>query len=157
MRKDIFIDNNIAKNFSSPIDFEYKKLITWLLKNDTERPEKNAYIVVSQKLINEYQRSSTGAKSLTNIAVILDKMQKQGRRILVTNQQIKDFQNEYFTKKVLKNLKSNSEDREHIPVVFLSDRKYVLTLDENFTFDLLHFPKSDARVEKRPENLPYNE
>jgi len=127
------------------------------MKNDLEHPENNAFIVVSKKLINEYSRSSTNAKSLTNITVVISKMQKQGRRIFVTNQQIKDFQNEYFTKKVLKNLKSNNEDREHIPVVFLSDRKYVLTLDENFTHDLLHFPKFYAKVEKRPEKLKYNE
>jgi len=156
MKKDIFIDNNIAKNFSYPIDNEYKKLINWLLKNDLEQPENNAFIVVSQKLINEYSRSSTNAKSLTNITIVISKMQKQGRRIFITNQQIKDFQNEYFTKKVLKNLKSNSEDREHIPLVFLSDRKYVLTLDEYFTNDLLHFPKFNATVEKRPGNLPYD-
>jgi hypothetical protein len=156
MRKDIFIDNNIAKNFSYPIDNEYKKLINWLLKNNLERPENNAFIVVSQKLITEYFRSSMHAKSLTNIAVVLAKMQKEGRRIFVTPKQIKDFQNEYFTKKVIKNLKSNNEDREHIPVVFLSNRKYVLTLDEYFTHDLLHFPKFNATVEKRPENLLYD-
>ncbi len=156
MKKDIFIDNNIAKNFSYPIDKEYKKLINWLLKNDLEQPEQNAYIVVSHKLINEYSRSSTSTKSLTTITVIISKMQKQGRRVFITNEQIKDFQKEYFTKKTLKKLKSNEEDREHIPVVFLSERKYVLTLDENFTYDLLHFPKFSATVEKRPENLPYD-
>jgi hypothetical protein len=156
MNRDIFIDTNIAKNFSNPVDTEYKKLIAWLLKLDSERTEKNAYIVVSQKLISEYSRSSTGAKSLTNIIVMISKMQKQGRRIFIENQKIKDFQNQYFTKTVLKNLKSNSEDREHIPVVFLSDRKYVLTLDENFTSDLLHFPKFTAKVENQPENLPYD-
>ncbi len=74
MKKDIFIDNNIAKNFSNPIDNEYKKLIRWLMKNDLEQPEQNAYIVVSQKLINEYSRSSTNAKSLTTITVIISKM-----------------------------------------------------------------------------------
>jgi len=156
MKKDIVIDNNIAINFSKLPDDEHKKLYMWLMKNDLEQPEQNAYIVVSQKLINEYARSSMYAKSLTNIAVVLAKMQKQGRRIFITNQQIKDFQKEHFTKKTLKKLKSNDEDREHIPVVFMSERKYVLTLDENFSYDLLHFPKFIARVEKRPENLPYD-
>jgi len=156
MKQDIFIDTNIAKNFSYPIDNEYKRLINWLLKNDLEQSELNAYILVSQKLINEYSRSSANAKSLTTISVILSKMQKQGRRVFITNQQIKDFQKEYFSKKTLKKLKSNEEDREHIPVVFLSDRKYVLTIDENFTYDLEHFPNFKATVEKRPENLPYN-
>ncbi|OFX17555.1 MAG: hypothetical protein A2033_00265 [Bacteroidetes bacterium GWA2_31_9] len=156
MKKDIFIDNNIAKNFSSPVDNEYKKLIKWLTHYDDEKPQKNAHIVVSQKLINEYSRSSVNAKSLTNITVILSIMQKQGRRIFITNQKIKDFQNKHFTKSILKKLKSNIEDREHIPVVLLSERKYVLSLDENFTYDLHQFPKFIVRVEKRPENLPYN-
>lgn len=30
MKKDIFIDNNIASKFSNPLDPEYKKLIKWL-------------------------------------------------------------------------------------------------------------------------------
>lgn len=156
MKKDIFLDTNIAKIFSYPIDNEYKKLINWLIKNDLEQPDKNAYIVVSQKLINEYSRSSTNAKSLTTITVVISRMQKQGRRVFISNREIKDFQKEYFTKKMLKKLKSNEEDREHIPVVFLSERKFVLTLDENFSYDLLHFPKFSATIEKRPENLPYD-
>ena len=30
MKKDIFIDNNIACRFSNPMDPEMKKLISWL-------------------------------------------------------------------------------------------------------------------------------
>jgi len=32
MKKDIFIDNNIAKNFTNPLDGEYKKLVQWLMR-----------------------------------------------------------------------------------------------------------------------------
>jgi hypothetical protein len=53
----------------------------------------------------------------------------------------------------------NQEDKEHVPVVLLSERKYALTFDINFTHDLLNFPgyKDKVRVEKQPENLPYDE
>ena len=35
--KDIFIDNNIAKNFGNPMDEEYQKLIRWLQKFDEDK------------------------------------------------------------------------------------------------------------------------
>ena len=34
MLKDLFIDNNVAKNFANPLDPEYKKLIQWLMTFD---------------------------------------------------------------------------------------------------------------------------
>jgi hypothetical protein len=62
MKKDIFIDNNIAKNFTNPLDPEYVKLIKWLLAYD-EVPEGspdyiNAHLAVSKKLLVEYYRSA---------------------------------------------------------------------------------------------------
>jgi len=51
MKKDIFIDNNVAKNFSNPADPEYKKLIKWLVKFDKSIDiEENAHLVLSQKI-----------------------------------------------------------------------------------------------------------
>ncbi len=74
MKKDIFIDNNIAKNFANPADAEYKKLIKWLLKYDksTDKKEENAYLVISQKIRNEYLEGSNSAKSNSNIIVIVN-------------------------------------------------------------------------------------
>jgi hypothetical protein len=156
MKKDLFIDNNVAKNFTNPMDEEYKKLIKWLYKYENGSSE-NAYLVVSKKLISEYYRSSINAHTNTCIFVIIDKLTREGRKINISNEQIKEFQRKKFTKKVLKNLKSNIEDRDLIPIVLLSDRKYALTYDINLTYDLVNFPGYNARVEKRPENLPYNE
>ena len=48
MKKDIFIDNNIACRFANPMDPEMKKLIDWLMKN-VEGSDKNAIMVVSPK------------------------------------------------------------------------------------------------------------
>ena len=53
----------------------------------------------------------------------------------ITNADIKGFQNKYFTKTVERTLRSNQENRNHIPVVLLSERKFALTNDRNFTFD----------------------
>jgi hypothetical protein len=43
MMKDIFIDNNIAKNFTLPYDDSYKNLLAWLYQEGA--------LVVSQKLL----------------------------------------------------------------------------------------------------------
>lgn len=159
MRKDIFIDNNIAKNFSYPHDSEYKKLLKWLLDYNVEdilNKNNYAHLVVSHKLIAEYNRTSRDAKSNTSIPIILSKLQKDGRLFFVKNEEIISFQNEYLKKNVLKKLKSNKEDHAHIAIVLLSDRKYALTYDNNLTFDLENFPSFTVLVKKRPEEIPYD-
>lgn len=164
IKKDIFIDNNVAIKLSNPPEKEYKELIKWLLKENKETPDENAYIVISQKLLNEYHRSNQNAKSKSNITVILARMARGnnyiddknreiiGRKIQISKKLIKDFQNKNFSKKVLKKLQSNIEDREHIPVVMLSDRRKVLTEDINFTKDLKYF---SAEVENKPKQEFY--
>jgi len=158
-KKDIFIDNNIAKNFSNPLDPEYKKLIKWLIEFDSDPKtiHNNAHLVVSQKLIAEYYRTMGHAASGNNIVVIINLLTQQGRLNRISNDQIKEFKQKYFTNKVKRRLTSNEEDREHIPVVLLSDRKYALTLDEKFTADLLNFPSFTATVAKKPSDIPYDQ
>jgi hypothetical protein len=150
MKKDIFIDNNIAKNFSNPMDEEYITLIRWLMLG-------NAYLVVSNKLLMEYGRTVSYTSGGSNIFIIIDKLTREGRLIKITNIEIKEFKREHFTKKVIKTLRSNKEDRDHIPVVLLSHRKYALSLDNHFIYDLVHFPGFTVRAERRPENLPYDQ
>ena len=159
MKKDIFIDNNIAKNFKNPADPEYIKLRDWLvLYREIKEGEEdtNAHLVVSNKLLNEYSRSNQNIKDGQNIILIIGRLQKQGRLIKIDNQAIKDFQQEHFTKKIEKKLSCNQEDREHIPVVLLSHRKYALSIDDAFVNDLLNFPKFQALACKRPEEIPYH-
>jgi hypothetical protein len=150
MLKDIFIDNNIAKNFCNPVDPEYKSLIKWLISDST------AYLVVSQKLLVEYVGSTGQSPSLTNITVIIDRLKRDGRIIKISNEEIKEFKRQKFTSKIVKKFTCNKEDQEHIPVVLLSHRKYVLTLDQKFTFDLLNFPKFKVIVCDKPQDLPYD-
>lgn len=157
-RKDIFIDNNIAKNFSNPLDPEYKQLIKWLIEfnSNPKKHDDNAHLVVSQKLIAEYYRTMGHAASGNNIAVIISLLTQQGRLNRISNEQIKEFKQKYFTNKVKRKLMSNSEDREHIPVVLLSDRKYALTFDEKLTADLQKIPSFSATVGKKPSDIPYD-
>lgn len=157
MRKDIFIDNNIGKNFANPLDPEYKKLIQWLMAFNPNDAGKNAYLIVSNKLIAEYLRTSGSASSLTNITVIIGKMTQEGRLVKISNEQIKDFKQKYFKKKVIKNFTCNKEDHDHIPVVLLSERKYALSIDDKFINDLINFPGFTVWAAKKPENLPYND
>lgn len=158
MKHDIFIDNNIASKFSNPADSEYKELIRWLMDNHDiakDQEDDRAYLVVSQKLLVEYVRSSRDAVGKTSIPMIISQLTRDGRLERITNQQIKEFKNKYFTKSVERNLRANNEDRDHIPAVLLSERKYALTYDDNLTYDLEHFPGFTVIVRKRPEDLPY--
>mgnify|MGYP006956024085 CR=1 FL=1 len=53
MRKDIFIDNNIACRFANPMDPEMKRLIAWIMEYE-EGSSDNAVLMVSDKLLREY-------------------------------------------------------------------------------------------------------
>lgn len=154
MKKDIFIDNNIACRFCNPMDPQLKELVKWLITYNPEDRE-NAYLVVSQKLLSEYYSSCRGAYGNTSIPVIIEKLTKEKRLIKISNEQIKNFRAKYFKKSVEGNLRSNEEDKNHIPVVLLSDRRYALTNDTNFTYDLSHFPGFVVLVSDRPEAIPY--
>jgi hypothetical protein len=159
MKKDIFIDNNIASKFSNPQDVEYRKLTQWLLKFDgtnIENKDNYAHLVVSKKLLVEYYRSAMNASSNTSIPVIIDRLTREDRLNNISNQDIKDFKTAHFTKTVQRQLRCNDEDKEHIPLVLLSDRKYALTLDNNFKYDLENFSGFTVRVEKQPKNLAYD-
>lgn len=158
MKHDIFIDNNIACKFANPADPEYKKLIAWLIDNHSiaeGEEDDRAFLVVSQKLVAEYFRSCGDSPGSTSIPVIIGKLTIEGRLVSISKAQIQEFKNEHFTKKLERHFRSNNEDRDHIPIVLLSDRKYALTYDANFTYDLEHFPGYDVLVKKRPEELPY--
>jgi len=146
--KDIFVDNNIAKNFAMPKDIQYKKFIDWLVNR--------GWLVVSIKLIHEYNRTCFGSYSCTSIAVILNRLISDKRITIFSKTQIEDFKRIYYKSRVRKELRSGYWDREfHIPTVLMSNRKYALVNDKNLRHDLVHFPGFTVLVEKRPECLPY--
>lgn len=57
----------------------------------------NAYLVVSNKLLAEYQRFSGTATSATNITIIIAKLTREGRLVKISNQAIKAFKQQHFT------------------------------------------------------------
>jgi hypothetical protein len=156
MPKDIFIDNTVAKNFSNPLDPSYKRLVAWLIRYDPAIGVDNAHLVWSRKILAEYNRTAANSRSDTNIAVIIDKLTREGRHIFISNPQIKEFKRGHFKKRILRQLRCNAEDRDHIPVVLLSDRKYALSTDHRFVHDINNFPGFVAQAATRPENLPYD-
>lgn len=160
--KDIFIDNNVAKNFATPLDSNYKDLIKWLNEFDADIVEKDpkkignyAHLVVSQKLLVEYLKSSRNCSKPNAIPSIINRLTIQGRLIKKTKTEIEAFKKKYFSKKIENGLLSNKEDHCHIVTVLISKRKLCLTYDDNLTADLTVFPGHSVTVEKRPENVNY--
>ena len=82
-------------------------------------------------------------------------MTKQNRLIRFDKKQIEAFQQQHFTKKVIKRLQSNAKDRNHIPAVLMSDRKMALSEDIKFLHDLQQVPDFEAVTSDKPEDLNY--
>lgn len=144
MPKDVFVDNNVAKNFCNPVDPHYKDFIKWILEE--------GHLVVTNKIIAEYVSSTGGAQSSTNIGVIIARLMRDGRLIKFSKGQLDNFG---FSKRIERALRSNPKDHPHIKAVLLSNRKLALSLDENFRYDLNNFPGHRAIARARPEEMPY--
>ena len=157
MKKDIFIDNNIASRyFSNPVDEDHSKLVDWL-RTFNEDEATDAYLVISPYLMREYHESNRNATSTTNIVQIIGDLTKQERLVNFTKKEIEAFQSQHYSKKVMKRLLSNNKDRNHIPAVLLSDRKMALSEDDNFLHDLYEFSSFEPTTAKRPEKLNYKD
>lgn len=157
MIKDIFVDTNVIPKFSNPLDSEYKKLIKWLLSYDQNNESDNAYLAVSNKLKGEYSRSLRNSYLQTNnFCIIIDVLSKQGRFNIISNRRIEKFKQKHFKKHVVRKLTCSRNDWDHIPVVMLSDRKYVLSLDNDFRRDVNQFPGFPALAAGRPQDIPYD-
>ena len=112
---------------------------------------------MSQKLQKEYIDSSRDSVEATEIQAIVNLLTEQDRIHRISNKQIKEFQDVHFTKKLDKDLNLNKlgKDRDHIPAVLLSKRKYAIAIDKKFRYALLNFPRFKATVVSRPEDLNY--
>ena len=153
--KDIFIDNNVAKNFANPLDPEYKRLVRWLRFSDESNKANCAHLVISKKIIVEYHRTCGESMSDNSIIAIVDLCTRQGRLNKITNDQIKNFRATHFSKKVCRRLRSNWQDHDHIPLVLLSHRKFAISIDDEFVRDVINFPGFRATAVKRPQDLNY--
>ncbi|TKT94080.1 hypothetical protein [Dyadobacter frigoris] len=141
MRKDIFIDTNIIKNFTNPLDPEYKKLISWI------RAE--GVLVINQKLLIEYGRTNQ------NIFVLINELTRNGRLIKFEKSDLDEVK---FSKVFEKKLKSNSEDWPHLKTIWLSERKIGIIIDLGLRQDVNNSPKRDGinpKAFSRPEHIDY--
>jgi hypothetical protein len=141
LKKDLFVDTNIAKNFTNPLDKEYKKLIRWLLEHGCW--------VVSKKLLVEFGRTNR------NIAVITDQLNREGRLKIITNEEHNKF---VFSKLAEKRLTCNIEDRWHLKTILLSHRKIAIIIDQALRNDVNNHPKKEGikpLAVSRPEEIDY--
>lgn len=139
--KDIFIDTNIAKNFTNPFDPEYKKLVLWLRDKGTW--------VVNQKLLVEYGRTNQ------TIFVLINELQKQGR---IVKYEKPDLDAIPFKKSYQKKLKSNSEDWTHLKTIWLSVRKIGIIIDRRLRDDVNSSPLQSGiqpTAVSRPQEIDY--
>jgi hypothetical protein len=152
--KDIFIDTNIAARFANPNE-HYQQLIAWLKAEDPQNPQNNAYLLISDHLRREYQRTNSHCKKGYSIITIYSYLQARGRLNAVSNDTIEQFKREYISKRQWGKFLSN--DKDHIPLVLCSVRKYVLSEDTKFLTDLINFPKfgKDVMYGQSPELLDY--
>lgn len=174
MEKDIFIDTNVAKNFSNPMDFEYIKLIVWLMQlpdhkvdiffnkklSDKQKKELQSLIVknkpnlvYSKKIHSEYNRASSESISQTAIPIIINKLITENRLNSFTNSEIKQFNNDYS--KQYRKLTCNKSDKLHVPIIMMSNRKKALIIDNNFRNDVNNFPGFKAKAESKPRENFY--
>jgi hypothetical protein len=152
--KDIFVDNNIAVQFTNPMDDYFKEFIRWLIEfnNDCEN---DAYLVVSNKILSEYLRSCNGCFKENSIPMIIAKFTREGRLIKIANHDISEFKNQHYRKKIKNQLRSNYQDQDHLPIVLISNRKMALSNDTNLIYDIIHFPGYSSYASNRPELLNY--
>ncbi|WP_028522633.1 hypothetical protein [Runella limosa] len=139
--KDIFIDTNIAKNFTNPLDPEYKKLIQWL--------REEGVWIINQKLLVEYGRTNQ------NIAVLVSELNKKGRLRKFEKSELETIK---FNKTFEKRLNSNGEDWVHLKTIWLSVRKIGIIIDEGLRKDVNQSPRQDGvqpQAVSRPEHIDY--
>lgn len=142
--KDLLVDNTVAKNFCNSLDPHYKAFIQWLLLHGVS--------VITQRLIVEYVASCGGSPSNTSIPTIIDHLQRAGRLTHFNSRQLNALR---FPRRVARLLRSNRNDHGSIKAVMLSHRKYALSRDERFCYDVNYYPGCRARAETRSEDLPY--
>ena len=146
MKNDIFIDNNVAKNFKNPIDPHYKRLVEWLFEK--------GHLVLSQKLLQEYHSSNRGNWGQSIIAII-NHLTKEERIVPISNEQMHNLR---FSKVAEKRLTCNAEDRWHLKAVLLSHRKIAVIIDVALRNDVNNHPNFDGvkpEAVSRPEEIDY--
>lgn len=146
MIKDLFVDNNVAKNFKNPADPQYEKLIQWLYNE--------GHLVLSQKLLKEYHDSNRGNYGQSILSIIA-RLTKDERIVMISNEQLKALN---FPKKLDEKCQRLDKDYWHLKAILLSNRKMTLIIDQRFRDAVNSHPKFDgvqAYAVARPEEIDY--
>ncbi len=153
--KDIFIDNNIAKNFTNPVDTNYQKLISWLLHFEESKIECCAHLVLTNKILQEYKNSNRNNFNSQNIILIIGKLTEQRRLNFIENKILKKYK---FPTNIEKKICCLGKDKIHLKAILLSHRKIALIIDSKFRNAVNSHPKVNKikpKAESRPEDLDY--
>ena len=146
MIKDLFVDNNIAKNFKNPANPEYEKLIKWLFEE--------GHLVLTQKLLKEYHDSNRGNYGQSILSIIA-RLTKDERIVMVSNDQLKSLT---FSKTIDKKCLKLNKDYWHLKAILLSNRKIAIIIDKAFRDAVNNHPMHDGvkpQAVARPEEIDY--
>jgi hypothetical protein len=120
MKKDLFVDNNVAKNFKNPADPEYQKLMDWLFRE--------GHLVLTQKLLNEYLSSNQGNFG-RSIITIINQLTIDGRIVKFSTEELKALT---FKKRLDEKCQKLNKDYWHLKAILLSNRKLAVIIDKAF-------------------------
>ncbi|MCY7360421.1 MAG: hypothetical protein LH609_23775 [Rudanella sp.] len=146
MIKDLFVDNNIAKNFKNPADPEYERLIKWLFEK--------GHLVLTQKLLKEYHDSNRGNYGQSILSIIA-RLTKEERIVMISNEQLEILR---FSKTIDKKCLKLNKDYWHLKAILLSNRKMAVIIDKAFRDAVNCHPKHEgiqACAVARPEEIDY--
>jgi len=146
MIKDLFVDNNIAKNFKNPADPEYERLIKWLFEK--------GHLVLTQKLLKEYHDSNRGNYGQSILSIIA-RLTKEERIVMISNEQLDALR---FSKTIDKKCIKLNKDYWHLKAILLSNRKMAVIIDKAFRDAVNSHPKHEgiqACAVARPEEIDY--
>jgi hypothetical protein len=142
--KDIVIDSMIVKNFCNPLSVQYKELLSWL--------KDEGCLAICNYLYSEYCRSTGMSTSPTNICVIIDILTRDGRLNKKTNAEINAFA---ISKGQERKMRSHGKDRKIVICVLLSDRRFIISKEENVLYDVMNYPGYQCNAKKEPKMIPY--
>jgi len=137
---DIVVDTNVIRLYDAPADESFKDFFTWLKDKGS--------LAISQKLLNEY--SGTGNRLL---AALLNKLMQEGRHNPISNHALKAFKEDKHVKYTC-----NYSDIQHARLVFLSNRKKLVSFDNKLCADVNAFKKINGiqpAAERHPKKSFY--
>jgi len=135
MTSDIVVDADFMVLLNRPPDPAHAAFFRWL--------SDRAVLALSQKLLGEYMGSGSDL-----VARLIDRLVSSGRVNRISSDSLKDFKADRHYKYTC-----NGKDRWHARLVFLSDRKKLLTGDAKLASDVSQFRTIDG-VKPQASSFP---